>query len=184
MLIFRNFGSLLIVIFSFFSFNPAFSVKNSALFSSYLDQLERVSGYIPPKRYLKEFYNSNDYTDLLVDADQLRESHSTFKSSKYSLIKEWERESNGPLIWPTYDGATECVMSGTCAKKRRGWKYDAHHIIPQSYGGPNEFWNLIPLDVRQHNRIHGMQIEGIVPLGRAYCCELFPDSCVGMRGDH
>lgn len=27
---------------------------------------------------------------------------------------------------------------------RLGWNYDLHHIIPRRYGGPNEWWNMIP----------------------------------------
>ena len=28
--------------------------------------------------------------------------------------------------------------------KMIGANYDLHHIIPRRYGGPNEWWNMVP----------------------------------------
>ena len=33
---------------------------------------------------------------------------------------------------------------GKVSDDRIGHNYDLHHIIPKRYGGPNEWWNMIP----------------------------------------
>ncbi|MBI2707991.1 MAG: HNH endonuclease [Proteobacteria bacterium] len=160
-------------------------------FDNYLDQLESVSGsQIHPivRSHLTKGYKNKNFGDEVLSAKALQEKHQDFSSRKRTLIKQWETATG--RSWPKYTAKTECVTKGTCITKRQGHKYDAHHIVPQSHGGPNAWWNLIPLDVRQHNLIHGMPVKtkdgSYIALRNPYCCdkELFPNSCVGSRGTH
>ena len=60
----------------------------------------------------------------------------------YGLIKKWpvylsnEYSKNGNLIG------------------RQGSYYPAHHIIPQLFGGPHKWWNMKPLHVVDHIKVH------------------------------
>lgn len=164
----------------FLSFSVSYQIqaseqKHSRIFGWYLDQVSSVSGYPIQKQVLTTYYASQSCTAL--DEQTLSTKHDEFNSRRASLIKEWERETG--QTWPIYGVTTTCVVDGTCIHKQKGWKYDAHHIIPQSYNGPNDWRNLVPLDVHQHNRIHGKMSKGMPP-ERAFCCELFPNSC-GLR---
>ncbi len=155
-------------------------------FDSYLGQLDYASGSkIPVKvrAHLVKVHKDKTYGAQKVSAKALEASHQDFNNHKNTLIKDWEQAMG--RSWPTYTVKTECVTNGTCITKKKGQRYDAHHIIPQSYKGPNKWWNLIPLDVRRHNLIHGMKVAGKAPRN-AYCCDpqLFPHSCVGYRGTH
>jgi|GEM_PF-6215036 len=160
-------------------------------FDSYLDQLENVSGsQIHPtvRNHLVKVHKDKVYGAEEVSAAALKASHKDFSSRKNTLIKQWEKAMG--RSWPKYTAKTECVTNGTCVTKQTGYRYDAHHIIPQSHKGPNKWWNLIPLDVRQHNLIHGMPVKtrdgSYVVLRTPHCCDpqLFPNSCVGYRGTH
>lgn len=183
-------------------------------FKKYLDQLEEVSGssiYLPARTVLIRYYTDKIYGVKEVGGSDLKESHKDFKKHKNELIKKWEKETG--MRWPRYTLSTECDMDGTYIKKKPRQRYDAHHIIPQSYEGPNTWWNLLPLDVRAHNLIHGRRVNitqsydgsntlwNLLPsnvypvnaedgsyheLRPAYCCDpkLFPNSCVGYRGKH
>lgn len=75
-------------------------------------------------------------------ADELRQSNHTYvapkedyqalvrqyNSQRNNLKREWEQ--NTGLTWP---------------KTTKGVDYQAHHVIPQQYGGPNQWWNLHPV---------------------------------------
>ena len=58
--------------------------------------------------------------------------------------------------WPTY---TEEVWGKNITEpyKKIGERYDAHEIIPNSYKGPLEWWNITPAkSPDQHQKlIHG-----------------------------
>jgi filamentous hemagglutinin len=82
---------------------------------------------------------SNQRTQL---ADELRQVDHTYvaprsdyqalqreyNSQRNNLKREWEL--NTGLIWP---------------KTESGVDFQAHHVIPQQYGGPNQWWNLHPV---------------------------------------
>jgi hypothetical protein len=82
---------------------------------------------------------SNQRTQL---ADELRQVDHTYvaprsdyqalqreyNSQRNNLKREWEL--NTGLIWP---------------KTESGVDFQAHLVIPQQYGGPNQWWNLHPV---------------------------------------
>lgn len=152
-------------IFSFL-FIFLISIQVLANFDEYLDELDGKNGYFMSdrtKKRLKSYYNSSEKKEIY--GVKLDEKHSDFISKKEDLIGnkkywgDWElyAKKGQKTHWPTYSKNNE----------RAGYKYDAHHIIPQSYNGPNEWWNLFPLTNRQHHLIHS---NGSV------CSDLFPHS--------
>lgn len=69
-----------------------------------------------------------------VPDDEYSALQREYRRNRNRIITEWER--NTGQIWP--EGS------------------QVHHIIPQRYGGPNEWWNVHPALPRQHQGgIHG-----------------------------
>ena len=73
---------------------------------------------------------------------------------KNNVIKEWEKQTGQK--WPTY---TEDVISEKTGRviRRKGDKYDAHHIIENNIGGEHEWWNIHPARFPDEHQagIHG-----------------------------
>lgn len=60
--------------------------------------------------------------------------------AKDRLIDEWEKNTGDK--WPVY---TEDVLNDAGEVIRKaGQRFDAHHLIESSFGGPNAWWNLHP----------------------------------------
>lgn len=177
---YRNIMSILFICTFFIVDLCAVNPKD---FAAYLDQIENVSRKKIPQRQRKILLShATEYGEEILEGFDLDDKHAEFDSKKRSLIKKWIEKTG--MAWPKYDEKTECTVDGTCLLKKTGWLYDAHHIIPQSYNGPNEWWNLTPLDTRQHNLIHGRSVKfsnrSPRKLPSAICCKLFPESC-GIR---
>ena len=64
-----------------------------------------------------------------------------FNNVTNKLIKEWELNTN--QTWPRY---TENVYSKDRKRilRHAGERYDAHHLIENSYGGDSKWWNIHP----------------------------------------
>lgn len=77
-----------------------------------------------------------------------------FDKVKNKVIKEWE-ENTGQK-WPVYN---ENVISEKTGKiiRKQGDKYDAHHIIENTFGGEHEWWNMHPAKFPNEHQagIHG-----------------------------
>ncbi len=69
-----------------------------------------------------------------------------FGQNKNSLIKSWEEINSQE--WPTYD--QDVYTNSGKLIRRKGDKYDAHHIHPLSLGGENSANNLMPLHALEH----------------------------------
>ena len=54
--------------------------------------------------------------------------------------------------WPTYE--EDIVNEAGKIIRKKGDRYDAHHLIEISFGGPNEWWNLFPASFDEHQAIH------------------------------
>lgn len=66
-----------------------------------------------------------------------------FKKGRiWKSIKEKWADHYGEL-WPTYQ-SEYFNRHGIGNNDKLGKNYDMHHIIPKRYGGPNEWWNMIP----------------------------------------
>ena len=144
-----------------FSVN-AVQAKSEAMFSKYLAYLEKMDGGAEHrnlnglKQSLKNYYAGEN-----IQVTSPTESHKFFKRNKDDLISQWEKEYG--MYWPKY--------SKDIGNRKQGDRYDAHHIIPQSYNGPNEWWNLMPLTELQHTHIHK----------ESECAELFPKAKGGRE---
>ena len=77
-----------------------------------------------------------------------------FEKTKDTLIKQWE-DAHG-VEWPRY---TEDVYITTKSGqvvlvRKKGQRYDAHHVEPLSAGGKNSASNITPLHYNDHRAIH------------------------------
>ncbi len=124
------------------------------LMADYLKDIESWTSRNIPSNQLEELDNalkSNEYSKLSpVETSKHR---AKFNEVKDNLISEWEQYTGQE--WPTY---TEDVL-GKNGKivRRAGDKYDAHHIIENSFGGQHEWWNIHPAKFPNEHQagIHG-----------------------------
>lgn len=169
----KNFRNTIfsILLISFFSYAP--SLSSTANLDGYFYQIETKSRTRIPdtiKKSVIAFYKERRLDPYKVLSKiALKQSHDNFNSNRWWLIEEWKFTLK--LEWLVYGDKTLCIRNGKCAWKKPGGDYDAHHIIPQSHGGPNLWWNLWPLTTTTHNELHKA----------GACCALFPKSC-GDRG--
>ncbi|MFU2164680.1 hypothetical protein ACMZ6Z_07815 [Streptococcus pluranimalium] len=104
-----------------------------------------------PKDHHRAILSATSGTELSpVETSKHR---AKFNEVKDNLISEWEQYTGQE--WPTY---TEDVL-GKNGKivRRAGDKYDAHHIIENSFGGQHEWWNIHPAKFPNEHQagIHG-----------------------------
>lgn len=94
---------------------------------------------------------SNNQTDKLKDAlrnkkyermspKDVAKHRSEFNRKKNSMISDWEKETGQK--WPVY--TEEVIGKNGDVVRKIGDRYDAHHIIENSFGGDNEWWNIHP----------------------------------------
>ena len=125
------------------------------LIKDYVRDIETRTGIKLPKNQVEELKNalrSKEY-EKLTPKETIRRRNE-FNKVKNSLIEEWE--SNTGKKWPTY---TEDVVSSNTGRivRKVGDKYDAHHIIENSFGGEHEWWNIHPARFPNEHQsgIHG-----------------------------
>ena len=80
----------------------------------------------------------------------VKQKREQFKSLKPKLIEEWEIRTGKE--WPKYEKDVIITLKdGTkMIIKKVGDLYDAHHILPLSWGGENVWQNITPLHVSIH----------------------------------
>lgn len=69
-----------------------------------------------------------------------------FGNNKKSLIAQWEK-TNGTK-WPVYE--SDVYSKSGKLIRRKGDKYDAHHVQPIMFGGKNIPNNITPLHAGEH----------------------------------
>lgn len=138
------------VLLVFFIAGSCLAEKHPCVFDDYLCELvgKRVVssqyksiklGTAEHRKYVHgNITKLNDYYQN--EASEKKNPHTAsdrmeFENKKSTLIKMWEEKNK--MSWPA--------------------GYHAHHIIPISHKGPNEWWNLIPLTVKQHKTVHAAQ---------------------------
>ncbi|WP_434778952.1 HNH endonuclease signature motif containing protein [Neisseria sp. Ec49-e6-T10] len=87
---------------------------------------------------LKEALRDRNYEYL--SPLEVAKHRADFNRKKNNLINEWEKSTNQK--WPTY--SEDVIGENGKIVRKAGDKYDAHHIIENSYGGNNEWWNIHP----------------------------------------
>jgi predicted ribonuclease toxin of YeeF-YezG toxin-antitoxin module len=115
--------------------------RRSLLLRSYIRDIEVQTGLRIPanqRTLLAENLRGTNYTRLSREAQ--RAHRAEFETAKTKLIQEWER--NTGQTWPTYAADVRNARGGLL--RAAGSRYDAHHIIESSYGGPNTWWNIHP----------------------------------------
>ena len=76
-----------------------------------------------------------------------------FVKSRKTIRLAWEK--NTGRMWPRYQKDI-CNKAGNVVR-RKGAFYDMHHILELSYGGPNEWYNMLPVRWPDHQKsIHGL----------------------------
>ena len=111
------------------------------LIKEYIKDIESQTGHLIPDNQLeklKQAIRNKNYGRLTPK--EVAKSRAEFNKVKKQLIADWEL--NTGQKWPTY---TEDIIgkNGNIVRKA-GDKFDAHHIIENSYGGNNEWWNIHP----------------------------------------
>ena len=156
----------------FFAAMFIFSTHTFACFDTYLDdilgQAVVVNEYPDSvRKNLDNWYFTHSVTPtgrVRIDSDYDYEAARTaFEEIEETLIIEWEDLYD--MKWPTYSVDNEWRAAGD--------KYDAHHIIPMSHHGPNQAWNIMPLEFPKHWGFHNPTHVGY----GLNCCLLFPRSC-------
>ncbi|MDG3072573.1 ribonuclease YeeF family protein [Bacillus halotolerans] len=128
---------------------------NYDLIKRYVKDVEaRTSRKIPKNQVekLKEALRKKEYKKLTPL--QTRKHRRAFNKIKDQLIEEWEK--NTGQTWPTYSEDVISKKTGEPVRKK-GDKYDAHHIIENSFEGEHEWWNIHPAKFPNEHQsgIHG-----------------------------
>ncbi|MFP7334183.1 LXG domain-containing protein [Shouchella clausii] len=121
----------------------------------YIRDIEGRTGRELPKNQidkLKEALRNKEYKKM--SPLETVKHRAEFDKVKNKVIKEWE-ENTGQK-WPVY---SENVISEKTGKiiRKKGDKYDAHHIIENTFGGEHEWWNIHPAKFPNEHQagIHG-----------------------------
>ncbi len=128
---------------------------NYDLIKRYVKDVEaRTSRKIPKNQMekLKDALRKKEYKKLTPL--QTRKHRRAFNKIKDQLIEEWEK--NTGQTWPTYSEDVISKKTGEPVRKK-GDKYDAHHIIENSFEGEHEWWNIHPAKFPNEHQsgIHG-----------------------------
>lgn len=91
------------------------------------------------RRLLAQNLRENSYSRLTPA--ETRRSRRVFDRRRDQVIADWE--ANTGQSWPRYAEDVVNPETGQIIIER-GTRYDAHHLIENSYGGPHEWWNVHP----------------------------------------
>ncbi|WP_404826126.1 HNH endonuclease signature motif containing protein, partial [Cytobacillus stercorigallinarum] len=121
----------------------------------YIRDIEGRTGRELPKNQiekLKEALRNKEYKKM--SPIETAKHRSEFEKVKNKVIKEWE-ENTGQK-WPVYNTGVISEKTGKIIRKQ-GDKYDAHHIIENTFGGEHEWWNMHPAKFPNEHQagIHG-----------------------------
>jgi len=118
------------------------SIKFDLLFQDYINEIEYACGHKLPDKQIAEIkYHIEHYIYNKLSTTENKQHRREFNGAKHNIIQEFENQYGRP--WKTYDENVKNKHGKIIRMK--GQKYDAHHIIPCSYGGNNEWWNMIDL---------------------------------------
>ncbi|MDM5321821.1 T7SS effector LXG polymorphic toxin [Bacillus altitudinis] len=128
---------------------------DSDTIKKYVRDIEGRTGRELPKNQidnLKAALRNKEYSKM--SPIETAKHRAKFDSVKNKVIKELER--NTGQKWPVYN---ENIISGKTGKviRKKGDKYDAHHIIENTFGGEHEWWNMHPAKFPNEHQagIHG-----------------------------
>lgn len=142
----------------------------------YLAEIDIISQRTIPqeqKLMVLNFYNTPGNV-FPLDDEVIDERHAQFTKHRKKKLMEEFTENTG-INWLTYSKTVSCTVDGEKICRQKGWNYDMHHIIPQTYNGPHIWWNVFPLTMGQHNKVHK---DG------SQCSILFPNSTGARHGGY
>jgi hypothetical protein len=119
-------------------------IKNKldiGLVKKYVKDIEFNTGkkiHKSQKEKLKDALRNKNYERL--SPREIAKHRAEFNRKKNKLINEWEQ--NLGENWPRYK--EDVIGKNGKVVRKAGDKYDAHHIIENSHGGDNEWWNIHP----------------------------------------
>lgn len=124
------------------------------LIKKYIKHLQEITNRkLHPKQIeeLKKALRGKKY-EKLSPAETIKK-RKEFNKLKDKLIKEWEEKTGQE--WPTY--TEDLVNKDGKIIRKKGDKYDAHHIIENNYDGNDEWWNMHPAKFPDEHQggIHG-----------------------------
>ena len=114
---------------------------NGNLIKEYVKDVKLNTNRNIPNNQIEELKNAlrlREYEKL--SPVEVAKHRAEFNRLKNSLIDEWELKTG--QTWPTY--SEDVIGKNGNVVRKAGSKYDAHHIIENSYGGNNEWWNIHP----------------------------------------
>ncbi len=88
--------------------------------------------------------------------EEIAKARLEFQKTRNDLIKNWEDVNN--RTWPTYDQDVATSEGKTIRKK--GDRYDAHHVKPLELGGNNTVENITPMHAKDHFDKQGIHQHG------------------------
>ena len=111
------------------------------LIPKYLDEVEKITNReIKPNQLekLQKALKEQDFAKLDTKKSELHRK--LFDNARDKLINEWEKNTGDK--WPVY--AKDVLNDKGEVIRKAGQRFDAHHLIESSFGGPNAWWNLHP----------------------------------------
>lgn len=125
------------------------------LIPEYLQEVEKITNReIGPAQMekLQKALKEQEFTKL--DPEKAKLHKRLFNNARDRLIDEWERNTGSK--WPVY--INDIVNESGEVIRKAGQRFDAHHLIESSFGGPNAWWNLHPAAFPAEHQlgIHGI----------------------------
>ncbi len=132
------------------------SKVDGPLFKKYIKNIEDITDIKLSSSQIKELkiaLKNKEYKKL--SKEEIIKHRKDFNSKKNTLIKQWEDKTGQK--WPTYD--KDILSNDGKVLRKKGDKFDAHHIIENSYGGDNAWWNIHPASfpTQHQGGIHGKE---------------------------
>lgn len=125
-------------------------------FDEYIIDIESATGLkigLEQRKELGKWIVNHKFT--LKSSKENSLSREDFVEKKPALISEWQTKND--MKWPRYH--EDVYSKHGKLHRKKGWKYDAHHIIELSFGGPNEWWNVHPASSPEQH-LHGIHRDG------------------------
>ena len=111
------------------------------LVPEYLHEVESITKReIKPAQMEKLQKALKEQEFVKLDPDKVKLHRKLFDNAKDKLIDEWEKNTGDK--WPVY--AKDILNDAGEVIRTAGQRFDAHHLIESSFGGPNAWWNLHP----------------------------------------
>lgn len=128
------------------------NLDKEKLVDEYLDDVVENSAY--PETIDKEKAKNENWEK--ISPEETAKERADFNQNKNGTIAEWEKENR--KTWSVYEKDVYDDKGNLIRKK--GQRYDAHHIQPLSMGGKNSADNITPISAEKHYDHKGVHANG------------------------